>query len=125
MTALEVAGATNGMMRAKEILPYGRDPAIMLGVALALFVPLLLAVLAAVQGLVGNPFLSGAWAALEGRYGKISVTGVIALLEQMLDYSPQGCTVAEHVTGWQELVRQLTEDHKMELHPQLLSQSFL
>jgi hypothetical protein len=66
---------------------------------------------------------TGAWKTLENRYGSISLSTTIALLDQLLDFNPK-CKVDLHCTGWKELCRRLHE-RDIVLLPELESILFL
>jgi hypothetical protein len=49
----------------------------------------------------------GAWKSFVGRWGGVSITTTMAALESLLDYHPKSVSMAQHTTGWREVIRQL------------------
>ena len=49
----------------------------------------------------------GAWQGFKKRWGVVSIATIMAGLEALLDYSPKGVNMAQHVTGWMDNIRKL------------------
>ena len=66
----------------------------------------------------------GAWSTWLNRWGSISLASTIRILEEVLEFKPSKGTTGQHITGWCELIRQLSL-HKITLLPELESILFL
>lgn len=49
----------------------------------------------------------GAWSCFKDRWDNTTTSTIMAGLEALLDYSPKGVSMAQHVTGWADLIRKL------------------
>jgi hypothetical protein len=47
-----------------------------------------------------------AWNKFLARWNSVSISTIMAGLEQLLDYHPKNASMAEHVTGWEDLTYQ-------------------
>ena len=50
-----------------------------------------------------------AWNKFLARWNSVSISTIMAGLEQLLDYHPKNASMAQHVTGWEDLIRKLKE----------------
>jgi hypothetical protein len=50
-----------------------------------------------------------AWNKFLARWSSVSISTTMAGLEQLLDYHPKNASMAQHVTGWEDLTRKLKE----------------